>query len=115
MEPSFIKIDVEGYEQEVLKGLDHLPRYLSFEFISEFLETTRECVNSSCFPRGTEFNLIVDDPRVPYPPSIRFQLDRWVTAEHMIDHLRSSGLNRAQTYGEIFVRSSTAMRQVSKA
>ena len=43
--PKFCKIDVEGFEEEVLKGLTKLIPYISFEFTKEFLADTKECVD----------------------------------------------------------------------
>ena len=42
--PTFCKIDVEGYEMDVLRGLTRNLPCLSFEFTSEFLETAEACV-----------------------------------------------------------------------
>ncbi|MDE3046293.1 MAG: FkbM family methyltransferase [Verrucomicrobiota bacterium] len=44
--PDFCKIDVEGYELTVLKGLTRAIPYLSFEFLPEYLETkTKPCLD----------------------------------------------------------------------
>ena len=44
--PVFCKIDVEGYELEVLKGLKQPIDIISFEFtIPEFVESAIECIN----------------------------------------------------------------------
>lgn len=44
--PDFCKIDVEGHELEVLKGLTKSIKYISFEFtIPEFREKVIECIN----------------------------------------------------------------------
>jgi FkbM family methyltransferase len=43
-EPVFIKIDVEGMEHDVLEGLSHKVRALSFEFACEFLAYALACI-----------------------------------------------------------------------
>ena len=42
--PTFIKIDVEGYELEVLEGLSHTVKYFSLEFTSEDIESFKKCL-----------------------------------------------------------------------
>jgi FkbM family methyltransferase len=42
--PSFCKIDVEGFEKQVLEGLSSPVRCVSFEFTREFLDDARACV-----------------------------------------------------------------------
>jgi FkbM family methyltransferase len=45
-DPFYIKIDVEGYESTVLRGMHRPPRYLSFEVnLPEFREEGLECVD----------------------------------------------------------------------
>ena len=43
-EPAFCKIDVEGFELSVLRGLDRPLKALSIEFASETLDRTAECI-----------------------------------------------------------------------
>lgn len=44
--PSFIKIDVEGYETEVMKGLSHKIPIIIFEAnLPEFIVETQECID----------------------------------------------------------------------
>lgn len=44
--PDYIKIDVEGYEQEVLKGLNHAVNFISFEItLPEMKQAAIDCVN----------------------------------------------------------------------
>ena len=44
--PTFIKIDVEGYEVNVIEGLSHSVKYLSFELnLPEFLQEGLQCLS----------------------------------------------------------------------
>jgi methyltransferase, FkbM family len=43
--PRFVKIDVEGYEYEVLRGLSTPVPYLSFEFVPECSDSAFNCVD----------------------------------------------------------------------
>lgn len=42
--PAFMKIDVEGYEAQVLAGLSRAPQALSFEFVPEYTEGALTCM-----------------------------------------------------------------------
>jgi FkbM family methyltransferase len=52
----FIKIDVEGFEVEVLKGLSAQPKVLSFEFVAADIEPTFACLER--FPDSL-FNYVI--------------------------------------------------------
>jgi len=43
--PSYIKIDVEGFEYKVVKGLSKKTGIISFEFTSEFFQESVNCLN----------------------------------------------------------------------
>lgn len=53
--PAYIKVDVEGFEQEVLAGLTRLPSLLSFEYNCEWVEATMKCLSLPTFA-DAQFN-----------------------------------------------------------
>lgn len=44
--PDIIKIDVEGHEHSVIRGLSFKPRMLSFEYVHEFKKDAINCIES---------------------------------------------------------------------
>lgn len=61
--PDFIKIDVEGNEKNVLKGLTHPVKHVSFEvLLPEFLSDAMECMDLVCSNNpNTLFNYAVEE------------------------------------------------------
>lgn len=97
--PSYIKIDVEGYEVNVLRGLRSSIPLVSFEcnlpmFLSETLEciTLLERLSKNCL-----FNFCTSEP--PFD----FAMDAWITAGEM----RAIVTGRNLRYMEVFCRSSS--------
>lgn len=93
--PNFIKIDVEGLEEAVLRGLSVQPPLLSFEFNTNFLDTALRCTQSLPAASHCLFNFALGEPQ-------KLELERWVDAEQLCFALKS--LDPASGYGDVFVR-----------
>jgi FkbM family methyltransferase len=76
--PYFMKIDVEGYEINVLKGMSKLPPYLSFETnLPEFKEETLGCIDRLQDLSGKiMFNYSIDD---------KLESAKWLTAGEIVN------------------------------
>jgi FkbM family methyltransferase len=84
--PCFIKIDVEGYELNVIRGLRRPVPYLSFEVnLPEFLPEGLECVAllKGLAPNG-KFNYAVDCAR-------GLELDGWLDSTKFLSTLEQCG------------------------
>jgi FkbM family methyltransferase len=92
--PFYIKIDVEGYEEQVLKGLSKCPPLLSFEFNGMFLEPALGALDSAIFEEAS-FNYTLVDP-------VKFELPNWVDRDEL--RKRIQGSQFAPGLGDIFVR-----------
>jgi FkbM family methyltransferase len=93
--PKFIKIDVEGFEESVLRGLSTQPPLLSFEFNTNFLDATVRCLRGLKCIDNCKFNFVIGEP-------VRFELPEWVGADQLCSTLQSLG--RGMGYGDIFAR-----------
>ena len=90
--PRFIKIDVEGYEEQVLSGMSFSPDCLSFEFHTSTVDVVRSCLERL---RVYEFNVL---------PGLQmdFAYSNWVSPEEIVDWIGS--YRGDQDFGEIFAR-----------
>lgn len=93
--PKFCKIDVEGYELEVLNGLHHSIDFLSFEFNLPFISNAIECVRTMSRLGRAKFNYSVFE-------EMDLLLDEWVNENTMIEIL--SALPKKYETGDIYVR-----------
>ena len=74
--PAFCKIDVEGFELEVLRGLSTPIAALSFEYVPAALDVALGCVDRLQILGDYRFNLAPGE-------SHRLQASQWLTADEM--------------------------------
>jgi FkbM family methyltransferase len=93
--PAFCKIDVEGYELEVLQGLSQPIPALSFEYLPACLETARACVATLMALGPYLFNWSVGEAQ-------RLRSADWLTGPDLLERLAVE----AQTgrSGDIYAR-----------
>jgi FkbM family methyltransferase len=94
-EPAFCKIDVEGFEYQVLKGLSRPLRALSFEYTPEIIHVAASCVDRLAQLGDYEFNYSVAE-------TMTCQLKHWVSQDEMKRVLDT--LAQAESGGDIYAR-----------
>ena len=94
--PSYIKIDVEGFELEVLKGLSRSVRLVSIECnLPQFTQETLDCIaRLGELQRDAVFNYCTSEPPVELASK------RWLSPAEMADQVKS-GRHR---FMEIYAR-----------
>lgn len=98
--PKFIKIDVEGFELEVLKGLNTQVPFLSFEFaIPERLNVLAKCLQLIA---SKNENSLVNYAR---EENANWELDEWMTIKEMLEYIHTEQFLSAYA-GDIYIRSS---------
>ena len=91
--PRLCKIDVEGYEYQVIRGLVSPIPYLSFEFTKEFTDDAKACVDYLESLGEVTFNYA----RAESP---ELALTRWADAGTVFDRLRRD----SSSWGDIYAR-----------
>jgi FkbM family methyltransferase len=93
--PDFIKIDVEGYEFEVLSGLSTQVPTLSFEFTPEYLGAAEKCLDRLYSLGFRRFNYSLKE-------SMRMEPKLWLFHDEVMALLKQYHDN--QTFGDVYAR-----------
>ena len=93
--PKFCKIDVEGFELPVLRGLTSIVDFISFEFVRESLEETKACASHISSLGEATFN---------YSLNSEFKLgsQKWLDVGRLISTLES--IPNGDLCGDIYAR-----------
>lgn len=94
-EPTFCKIDVEGYELEVLRGLSRSLRALSFEYIPATIEIALGCLERLAQLGDYEYNWSERE-------TSRLRSPTWLTMKEISTHLE--GLPSSRASGDVYAR-----------
>jgi FkbM family methyltransferase len=93
--PVFCKIDVEGFELTVLKGLTKPIPLISFEFTREFFQDATHCIDHLLSLGSVTFNCSIGE-------TMKLLFPSWITAEELDQKLGS--LKDKNLWGDIYAK-----------
>lgn len=97
--PSFIKIDVEGYELEVLSGLNQAIKMISIEYaVPDHTDKLLSCIDRIA-QNSTQIEL-----NYSIGESMSFALDKWLSLDEMKAHVQSQAFSDTD-FGDVYIRS----------
>lgn len=94
--PAFVKIDAEGYDDHVLRGMSFRPRALTFEYAHILPEVAARCLATPVLSNGYVFNF---SPGL----ALKYVSEDWMSGEEVLKRLSDSVGNEA--YGDVVARS----------
>lgn len=80
--PHFCKIDVEGFEENALRGLSSPIPLVSFEFAIEFLDNAVRCASLLESLGNRRFNYCVQE-------RLQWRMPEWNSKEAIIEHIKT--------------------------
>jgi FkbM family methyltransferase len=98
--PAFMKIDVEGHEYSVLKGLSQPVRQLSLEFASESLDSIYRCIDHLEALAPCEYRLSLGE-------SMQFEEEGWYDGTSIKTRLAAAATRDPLVWGDVYARCGT--------
>ncbi|MGU3341603.1 FkbM family methyltransferase [Methylobacterium mesophilicum] len=93
--PRFAKIDVEGFEKQVMLGLTRKIPAISIEWVPEKLDETRDII---WYARGLGFKRF----NVGLGTNDGFFIPSWVSSEEVTTHLKKFGDSNPLIWGDVY-------------
>ena len=93
--PKFCKIDVEGFEESVLKGLTKPIPFISFEFTREFFDDAKKCVDYLYQLGYVKFNFSLGESK-------KFLFQKWIAPDEL--YKKIADLVDPLLWGDIYAR-----------
>jgi len=97
--PSFIKIDVEGYEYEVLSGISIPIGCISIEFAAENIKNTHKCIEHMNSISDFLFQIVKGEETAFYLPA-------WISGEELKNNLSDIIRQDNLAWGDIYIKKS---------
>lgn len=95
--PTYLKIDIEGFEDRALAGLTHPVRGLSFEYQCPALDMTERCLARLEQLGRYEYQVAGGE-------QLAFMEPEWTTAARVIDRLKAVRDREPITHGDVYAR-----------
>jgi len=95
-EPNYIKIDVEGFEHEVILGLTKKSGIISFEFTSEFIDDAFKSINYLISLGYSDFNFSIGERRKFYT--------QWKDVDGIKEHINDIIKEDSLVWGDLYCK-----------